>query len=132
MREFSVLQCQLIQLLQLKAEQCDLGTGFQTALAQSLQLVLIATPVPAEASHVVQKRRLTQKLIQQAQMGSAIEQRLMFVLTVDVDQHLADFLEHLQGHGKTIDPGTGPSVVGHDAAQQTEVGFVFVPKFVFL
>ena len=71
--EVAVLQIQLVQFFQLKAQQRHLGTGIQAALAQRVELLLIAAPVPAQASHVIAQAGLAQELIQQAQMRGAIE-----------------------------------------------------------
>ena len=65
-------------------------------------------------------------------MRGAIEQRLMFMLAVDIDQLLADLLEHLQRDGEAIHPRPGAPVVGHNTAQQAQVGLIFVPQFVLL
>ena len=97
---------------------------------QGGHLIEVAAPVAGDTAYVLQQRVLTDKGIQQALMGGAVEQGLVLVLAVDIYQHFPHRLEHLHGDRVAIDPGLGAAIVGDHAAQQAQFRFVLAEQFV--
>jgi hypothetical protein len=63
-------------------------------------------------------------MIQQVALDGAAPERLVEVLAVDVDEHLAQGLELLHGYGVAVDERARPAVGVDDAPQQALVVLV--------
>ena len=64
------------------------------------------------------------EMVQQVALDSAMAERLVKMLAVDIDQHLTESLELLQWHGIAVDKCAGPAIGTDDPAQQAFVVFV--------
>ncbi len=69
------------------------------------------------------------KLVQQALLLGFLQQGLVGVLTVDIDQHVAQGLQVGQRGGAAVDIAPGAALLGDDPAQQAFVTFQQVVVF---
>ena len=79
---------------------------------------MIGLPLFPGGKQVVAKFLIHAEVIQQALMGGPLQQGMMFMLAVDIHQHVTQIFQVGQGYRRSIDIAAGAPVVIHDPAQQ--------------
>ena len=97
------LQGKFVQLLHLILDK--LAAGFPLLLLglEPVQLVLQLAPLLIVLTHLVEQQMVAGVAIEQGELVVGFEQHLMGVLTMDVDQQLAQILELGEGDGHAVD-----------------------------
>ncbi|MCY1459805.1 hypothetical protein D9M71_773090 [compost metagenome] len=88
-----VAEAKVFKLFKLVAEQLMASALLVAGVGQSLKLLVSLAPALGGQVHLAGKVRGAGVFVEQAAMGVGLEQRLMFVLAVDVDQQLTEGLE---------------------------------------
>ena len=115
--QFLLAQRQRFQLLELVAEQLVAGALFVAAAGHPFQLLAGLPPALRGEQYLTGQLAGAGIGIQQAAVGIGLEQRLVFVLAVDVDQQFAERLEVALRTRRAIDVGARATFSGDDPAQ---------------
>ena len=112
-----VAECQIFQLFKLVAEQLLACALFFTGFAQTLQFVAGLSPALCGELYLAGQLFGACVSVQQAAVGVVFQQRLVFMLAVDVNEQFAKRLEISLGAGAAVDVGAGASFTGDNPAQ---------------
>ena len=115
--QFVFSQRECLQLFKLIAEQLMARALFVAGVGQVLKLLFGLAPALCRQLHLAGQVGGTGELVEQATMGIGLEQRLVFVLAVDIDQQLAQDLEVALGAGRAVDIAARAAFGGDDPAQ---------------
>ncbi len=123
-RQLPFAERQGVQLLELKAQQFlpfGLLAGAGQCLVVSAAGLLPGAPVVA---HLLRLGAGLGEVVQQLAVGFLAQQRLVLMLAVDADQHLAELAHFRERRGGAVDVGPRAAVRAHRAAQQALVAVV--------
>ncbi len=115
--QFVFAQGQVFQFFQLVAEQLVAGALLITLAGNALQVVACLLPALCSQLHLARQLLAAGVLVEQAAVGVALEQRLVFMLAVDVDDQLAERLEVSLRAGAAVDVAARAPLGGDHPAQ---------------
>ena len=115
--QFVLTQRECFQLFKLIAQQLMACTLFIARVGQVLKLLFGLAPALCRQLHLAGQVGGAGEFVEQATVGVGLEQRLVFMLTVDVDQQLAQCFEVALGAGRAVDIAARAAFGGDDPAQ---------------
>ena len=121
-------QIQRLQFPDLIAQQFEPGVAFAARLLQLPHVAPERLPLVEGAGHRFEQRRVIGVVVQQLLLHLAPQQAVVFVLAMQIHQHLAQFAQQAGGRGLTVDKGAGRAIGADDAADDAFLGAV---QFVF-
>ncbi len=124
--QFMLAQRQIFQLFQLIAEQL-MASALLVALAgDTLKFIARLLPALRGELHLARQLLAAGVLVEQAAVGVGLEQRLVFVLAVDIDDQLAQCLEVGLRAGAAVDVAARAAFGGDHSAQDARAVVVQV------
>ena len=116
--ELARAQVEFVQFIHLVGQQLGPRGLLVAGAGEQFQLALAAQPVRGNLLDFQRQWQVVGIGVQQLALHRLAQQRLMFVLAVDVDQQGTEFGAILQGRAGAVDVGPAAPLGGNHAAQQ--------------
>ncbi|MNE31463.1 hypothetical protein D3C80_1250330 [compost metagenome] len=110
-------EAEVFQFFELVAEQLMAGSLFVAGVGQAVEFMAGLSPALRRQLYLAGQVGGAGELVEQAAMSVGFQQRLVFMLAVNVDQQLTQGLEVAQRAGRAVDVAARTTFGGDDPAQ---------------